>query len=68
MTDAQSKIKAERQRLQRRIQWARQVKATAELKLRDLCRACKHDDTSTWEQSASGNESRYICDLCGAEI
>lgn len=68
MTDAQAKIKARRQQLERRVRWAQQVKSTAQLKLQDLCRECKHDDTSTWEQSASGNESYYICDLCGAQI
>jgi hypothetical protein len=67
MTKEQSMIKAERIRLEYILSTANQIKEDALSQLRFLCDNCKHDGEKSWEQSASGNESYYICDLCGAE-
>jgi hypothetical protein len=68
-TNEKSKIKAERQKLQNRIQWMQQIKERTELQLRNLCKSCKHDGFITLKlsTSASGNACN-VCDLCGTEV
>jgi hypothetical protein len=68
MTKEQEKINVRRQILQQRIIKALNESDKAKQELKELCNECKHDGIKTWEQSASGNESCYICGLCGAEI
>jgi len=68
MTLEQIKIMEDRIKLENRIKRAMRMRDKARKELHALCKRCKHDGTSSWEQSASGNESAYICDLCLAEI
>lgn len=68
MTTEQIKIIEERKKLENRIRRAKRMIDKARKELNSLCRKCKHDSTSSWVQSASGNESMNICSLCGADV
>jgi len=68
MTPEQESIKNERINLLHEIRMAKEDINDANKRISQLTKECKHDSTKTWAQSASGNESYYICDICGVEI
>jgi CRISPR/Cas system-associated protein Cas10 (large subunit of type III CRISPR-Cas system) len=68
MTSEQMAIRDRRLNLERRIAKAYKAIYATRVALRKLCTYCKHDDTTTFEQSASGNESSHVCDLCHGDV
>jgi len=65
MTSEQAQTKERRIMLQNQIQQAYNDIKGFRGQLGEIAYQCKHDGSKTWEQSASGNESFYICDICG---